>query len=82
VPSCLHAVNTTKPCELAHRFCSKSPGGVVACLSMAIVNHPVGEHTRGQEPNANLTPAPIPCHGQTTHGPRPMTYMTSANMVP
>src|SRR5665811_2362858 len=29
------------------------PGGLGACLSMVVVNHPVGEHTRGQQANAN-----------------------------
>jgi hypothetical protein len=41
-------------CRLAHSFCSERPGGLRACLSMVVVNHPVSEHTRGQRPNANL----------------------------
>jgi len=31
-------------------------GGLGACLSMVVVNHPVGEHTRGRPPKANSTP--------------------------
>src|SRR5680860_1243031 len=42
-------------CGLAHRLSLHMwvPGGLGACLSMVVVNHPVGEHTRGQRANAN-----------------------------
>src|SRR5665647_853235 len=42
-------------CRLAHSSCLAHvvSGGLGACLSMVVVNHPVGEHTRGRRPNAN-----------------------------
>src|SRR5665811_2602936 len=39
--------------QLAH----VGTGGLGACLSMVVVNHPVGEHTRGQQANANSAPS-------------------------
>jgi len=49
-----------------------------ACLSMVAVNHPVGEHTRGQQPKANLTTQ----RWQPAHGRDHATCTTSAKMVP
>ena len=41
-------------------------GGIGACVSMVVVSHPVGEHTRGQRRNANATSGDLPADGAVT----------------
>lgn len=45
------------------------PGGLGASLSIDVINHPVGEHTRGRRPKAN--PASAAVTGPRTRSTRP-----------